>query len=106
MSSLRLYQECTVQACVLYKLSLVVAGMETATSAAAAGGITTVIDMPLNSDPTTTTVELLQKKISATRVSHQSRGFVNCLLTRCQNSWQHVCRGRVPRKYKKVLMSS
>ena len=51
----------------------VVAGMETATSAAAAGGITTVIDMPLNSDPTTTTVELLQKKISATRVSHLSR---------------------------------
>ncbi|KAK9906326.1 hypothetical protein WJX75_000004 [Coccomyxa subellipsoidea] len=42
-------------------------GMETATNAAAAGGITTVIDMPLNSDPTTTTVELLQKKISATR---------------------------------------
>lgn len=69
--------------------------METATNAAAAGGITTVIDMPLNSDPTTTTVELLQKKISATRVSHQSRGFVNCLLTRCQNSWQHPWRGKV-----------
>ena len=49
--------------------------METATSAAAVGGITTVVDMPLNSDPTTTTVELLQKKISATTVSlhHCSR---------------------------------
>jgi len=42
--------------------------MESATKAAAAGGITTVIDMPLNSDPTTTTVTLLQQKISATRV--------------------------------------
>ena len=42
--------------------------METATNAAAAGGITMVIDMPLNSDPTTTTVALLEKKIGATRV--------------------------------------
>ncbi|CAL8462109.1 g1640 [Coccomyxa elongata] len=42
-------------------------GMETATSAAAVGGITTVIDMPLNSDPTTTTVALVEKKIGATR---------------------------------------
>ncbi len=44
--------------------------METATNAAAAGGITMVIDMPLNSDPTTTTVALLEKKIGATRVSY------------------------------------
>ena len=32
-------------------------GFETATRAAAAGGITTLIDMPLNSSPVTTTVE-------------------------------------------------
>ena len=38
-------------------------GMETATSAAAAGGITTVIDMPLNSHPCTTTVAELRRKI-------------------------------------------
>jgi allantoinase len=40
-------------------------GFETATRAAAAGGITTIADMPLNSDPVTTTLEALRiKKIS------------------------------------------
>jgi allantoinase len=37
-------------------------GFETATRAAAAGGVTTIIDMPLNSIPPTTTVEALQIK--------------------------------------------
>jgi allantoinase len=37
-------------------------GFETATRAAAAGGVTTVIDMPLNSIPPTTTVEALDIK--------------------------------------------
>lgn len=37
-------------------------GFVTATRAAAAGGITTLIDMPLNSIPATTTVEALQAK--------------------------------------------
>ncbi len=37
-------------------------GFETATRAAAAGGITTVVDMPLNSTPVTTTVANLQQK--------------------------------------------
>jgi allantoinase len=37
-------------------------GFETATRAAAAGGVTTVIDMPLNSIPPTTTVEALEAK--------------------------------------------
>jgi allantoinase len=37
-------------------------GFETATRAAAAGGVTTVIDMPLNSIPPTTTVEALDVK--------------------------------------------
>src|ERR1044072_3619664 len=32
-------------------------GFETATRAAAAGGVTTIIDMPLNSIPATTTLE-------------------------------------------------
>ena len=40
-------------------------GFETATRAAAAGGVTTVIDMPLNSIPPTTTVEALQIKRKA-----------------------------------------
>ena len=42
--------------------------METATKAAAAGGITTVIDMPLNNEPTTTTSSLVEKKLWASWV--------------------------------------
>lgn len=40
-------------------------GFETATRAAAAGGITTVVDMPLNSIPATTTLEALRVKRAA-----------------------------------------
>ena len=40
-------------------------GFATATRAAAAGGITTVIDMPLNSIPPTTTVAGLKEKLAA-----------------------------------------
>ncbi len=42
-------------------------GFETATRAAAAGGITTILDMPLNSIPATTTVAALQIKRDAAR---------------------------------------
>ncbi len=42
-------------------------GFETATRAAAAGGITTVLDMPLNSIPATTTVAGLEAKRNAAR---------------------------------------
>ena len=42
-------------------------GFETATKAAAAGGITTVTDMPLNSDPVTTTLDALNIKLSVTK---------------------------------------
>jgi allantoinase len=40
-------------------------GFASATRAAAAGGVTTLIDMPLNSSPVTTTVAALQQKQSA-----------------------------------------
>ncbi|EFA77496.1 allantoinase [Heterostelium album PN500] len=40
-------------------------GFVTATSAAAAGGVTTIVDMPLNSDPVTTSFAALQSKISS-----------------------------------------
>jgi allantoinase len=40
-------------------------GFETATKAAAAGGITTLVDMPLNSSPVTTTVAALEAKRQA-----------------------------------------
>lgn len=38
------------------------AGLTTGTAAAAVGGITTVIDMPLNSDPVTTVANRLREK--------------------------------------------
>lgn len=40
-------------------------GFETATAAAAAGGVTTLVDMPLNSVPATTTVAALEVKRAA-----------------------------------------
>jgi len=42
-------------------------GFATATRAAAAGGVTTLIEMPLNSIPATTTREALQAKVEAAR---------------------------------------
>ncbi|MBA2341098.1 MAG: allantoinase AllB [Pyrinomonadaceae bacterium] len=42
-------------------------GFITATRAAAAGGITTLVDMPLNSTPVTTTARALNEKLSAAR---------------------------------------
>ena len=42
-------------------------GFETATRAAAAGGVTTLVDMPLNSVPATTTADALRAKRDAAR---------------------------------------
>src|SRR6476660_8036917 len=42
-------------------------GFETATRAAAAGGVTTLLDMPLNSIPATTSVTALHEKARAAR---------------------------------------
>ncbi|HEY0242686.1 MAG TPA: amidohydrolase family protein, partial [Gemmatimonadaceae bacterium] len=42
-------------------------GFETITRAAAAGGVTTILDMPLNSIPATTTVAALEAKREAAR---------------------------------------
>src|SRR5512138_1621791 len=51
-------------------------GFETATRAAAAGGVTTLVDMPLNSDPPTTTVAALEaKRRAASGRSHVDIGF-------------------------------
>lgn len=49
-------------------------GFETATKAAAAGGITTVADMPLNSNPVTTTLDAFNIKLDATK----DKLFVDC----------------------------
>ena len=51
-------------------------GFNTATRAAIAGGITTLVDMPLNSSPVTTTAEAFDEKIKATRGQlHTNCGF-------------------------------
>jgi allantoinase len=51
-------------------------GFETATRAAAAGGITTLVDMPLNSIPSTTTVAALEaKRRAAAGRCHVDVGF-------------------------------
>ncbi len=42
-------------------------GFETATQAAAAGGTTTIIDMPLNASPVTTTLAAFQQKLESTK---------------------------------------
>ena len=49
-------------------------GFDTATRAAAAGGITSVVDMPLNSNPVTTTLRALNEKLMAS----VSQLNVNC----------------------------
>ncbi len=49
-------------------------GLETATRAAIAGGITTFVEMPLNSDPVTTNVSALETKLAAAR-SHLNKSL-------------------------------
>jgi allantoinase len=49
-------------------------GFETATKAAATGGITTLVDMPLNSSPVTTTVDAFHKKCEAA----EGKLYVDC----------------------------
>ncbi|NND51934.1 MAG: allantoinase AllB [Flavobacteriaceae bacterium] len=56
-------------------------GFDTATKAAALGGITTLIEMPLNSDPVTTTVEAFDiKKEAAQNKLHVNCGFYGGLI--------------------------
>src|SRR5215831_9205237 len=57
-------------------------GFDTATKSAIAGGITTLVDMPLNSSPVTTTVNALKAKmlscfdkLSMTTALHSNCGF-------------------------------
>ncbi len=51
-------------------------GFDTATKAALAGGITTLVDMPLNSSPITTTANAFHRKLAATKGQlHTNCGF-------------------------------
>lgn len=49
-------------------------GFDTATRAALAGGITSLVDMPLNASPVTTTVSAFEQKLAATK----GKLHVNC----------------------------
>jgi allantoinase len=56
-------------------------GFDTATKAAAAGGITTVVDMPLNSSPVTTTLKAFNEKLNASKNKlHVNCGFYGGLI--------------------------
>lgn len=56
-------------------------GFDTATLAAAAGGITTVVDMPLNASPVTTTVNAFNEKLQASKNKlHINVGFYGGLI--------------------------
>jgi allantoinase len=51
-------------------------GFDTATKAALAGGVTTLVDMPLNSSPVTTNVQAFEQKLkAATSKIHVNCGF-------------------------------
>lgn len=51
-------------------------GFDTATRAALQGGVTTLVDMPLNSSPVTTTVDALDQKLAAAKKNlHVDCGF-------------------------------
>jgi len=51
-------------------------GFDTATKSALAGGITTLVDMPLNSSPVTTTTKAFDEKLDAAKVKlHVNCGF-------------------------------
>ncbi|MEO8417004.1 MAG: allantoinase AllB [Ginsengibacter sp.] len=56
-------------------------GFDTATQAAAAGGITMVVDMPLNASPVTTTVNAFNEKLTASKNKlHVNVGFYGGLI--------------------------
>lgn len=62
-------------------------GFDTATQAAAAGGITTIVDMPLNASPVTTTVQAFNEKLEASKNKlHVNVGFYGGLVPGNQNS--------------------
>ncbi len=64
-------------------------GFDTGTKAALAGGITTLVDMPLNSSPVTTTVDAFEKKLAAAHGKlHVNCGFWGGVIPGNQNDIQ------------------
>ena len=63
-------------------------GFDTATKAAAAGGITTLIDMPLNASPVTTTVAAFEEKLRAAKNKlHVDCGFWGGIVPGNESEW-------------------
>ena len=61
-------------------------GFDTATKSAIAGGITTLVDMPLNSSPVTTTAKAFEEKISSTKNQlHVNCGFWGGIIPENEN---------------------
>ena len=71
-------------------------GFETATQAAAAGGVTTLLDMPLNSIPATTDIASLEAKIAAARGNTLvDVGFIGGVVPGNQNALGALARAGV-----------
>jgi allantoinase len=71
-------------------------GFDTATQAAAAGGITTVVDMPLNASPVTTTVYAFNEKLEASKNKlHVNVGFYGGLIPGNQNDLEALMQAAV-----------
>jgi len=71
-------------------------GYETATHAAAAGGITTLVDMPLNCSPVTTTAQNLQEKLRALNGKLSvDCGFWGGVVPQSLNDLEELCRAGV-----------
>ena len=71
-------------------------GFDTGTKSAAAGGITTLIDMPLNSTPVTTSLKNLHLKIeAANKNSHVNCGFWGGVVPDNLNNLEEILQGGV-----------
>ena len=71
-------------------------GFDTATKAAAAGGITTIVDMPLNASPVTTSVTAFNEKIEASKNKlHVNVGFYGGLVPGNENDIEGLIKAGV-----------
>lgn len=68
-------------------------GFDTATRAAIAGGITTLVDMPLNASPVTTTVQALEQKVrTAAPQLHSNCGYWGGIIPGNENEIEPLIR--------------
>ncbi len=71
-------------------------GFDTATQAAAAGGITSLVDMPLNASPVTTNAKAFDEKLAASRDKlHVNVGFYGGLIPGNQNDLEDLMKAGV-----------